>query len=77
MSTIAPEIETIIKGLEFPNIIGIGPIIIMPPVSTEVSESSLNVDRSAPEIIRMTPKKTTIKPNAINRSKFMIQKLFK
>ena len=69
----APRIDISTRGLEFPNIIGIGPIMNTPPVSILTSEPSLKVDKNVPEIIRTMPNKMAMNPIAINRSKYMIQ----
>jgi len=69
----APVIDIIIRGLELPNIIGIGPIIMTPPVSICPSCPPLREDRKAAEKIIMIPNIIKINPIAINLSKDMIQ----
>lgn len=73
MRIIAPTIENNISGFEFPKIIGIGPIIITPPVSRLPSELPRKEEKIVPTKISIMPIKTIKNPNNTNPSKSMIQ----
>lgn len=70
---IAPPIDSIIRGFEFPKIIGIGPINNIPPVSMLLSEVPLNVEKTVAIKISSTPIITISNPITTNLSKTIIQ----
>mgnify|MGYP007030124547 CR=1 FL=1 len=70
---IAPPIDRIIRGFEFPKIIGIGPINNTPPVSIFLSEVPLNEEKTVPIKISSMPIITTMNPSTTNLSKIIIQ----
>lgn len=70
---IAPTIDMVIRGFEFPKIIGIGPINNTPPVSILPSEVPLNEEKRVPIKISRMPIITIRNPNTTNLSKIIIQ----